>query len=423
MPSLRSLHFRIVLIGAVTFAALMASHTAFRPVRDTLVLDGHPDDIPWLYFGTFIAVSVASPLWSALLARGARRRLAPMAYHAFALCLVGFFIVVQADVARVAVGRVFYIWSSVFNLFVVSVLWSLLADLLSPHTARQLYGPIAAGGTIGTIVGPALTKLLVGTVGHSGILLMSAVFLEISVVGVMLLCRFARTLPETSVPSTSSEPADPDKPLGGGAFTGIARVARTPYLRTIVGYVLCMTFAATFVYLAQQRVVYHELSDRIARTEFLAGLEVWQSVGALVLQLAIAAPALTWLGPAVVLGVLPVVQAVGITMLALVPSLGAVSFVVVASRAIQHGLIRPGRELLFTVLSADDKYRAKHAIDTVAYRLGDLASAWLNKGLLALGLGSAALVGAAVPLVGIWLGLAIALGIGFRRRVGKPVAD
>jgi ATP:ADP antiporter, AAA family len=407
----------VALWAGFTFGALMSSHFAIRPVRDTLFSELDGEQIPWLFTASFIVVCVASSLWSALLARRSRRSVVPVAYHLFALCLVGFFFAVHSGLAKVTVGYVFYVWSAVFNLFVVSVFWSLLADLLGPGAARRLYGPIAAGGTVGTFVGPGLTKLLHGTIGEAGVLLMSAVLLELAVLGMRQVRRAAASLPRTD-----AEPDEPDVPAGGGAFTGIAHVFRSRYLSALAGYVLCMACASTFVYLAQATIVQDAIAGRAARTSFFASLELYEAGVTLVLQLFVAAPALGWLGPAVVLSILPVIQVAGISMLTLAPSLVVLSIVRVAGRSVQHGLIRPARELLFTVVSRDDKYRAKHAIDTVAYRFSDFASSWLRKGLVALSVTSGVLVGA-LPLIAIWLGLAAALGRGFRRRVSTETPN
>jgi len=412
----------VAILGAVTFAALLASYSAFRPVRDTLILDGDLDQIPWLFLATFVAVSVVSPMWSALLAKHSRPRSVPLALHVFAACEVGFFFAVRAQIAPISVGHVFYVWSAVFNLFVVSVFWSLLADLLGPGTARQLYGPIAAGGTVGTIIGPLLTKWLVGTIGIAGVLLMSAVLLELAVIGVHRVRRAAARLDRDAVrdagPTRPARDDQPEAPAGGGAFTGIAHVAKSPYLSTIVGYVLCTSCVATFLYFQQAGIVKAAIADRAARTEYFASIDVWMSGLTLILQTLIARPALGKFGPGIVLAVLPLAQLTGLSMLVAAPSLAVLAVVQVIGRATTHGLTRPARELLFTVVSRDEKYRAKNAIDTIGYRFGDVASSWLQKGLALAG-GATALVGVAIPLTAIWLGFALVLGAGFRRRATK----
>lgn len=410
----RRTEIAIVAWGALTFAALLASFSAFRPVRDALVLDGNPDDIPWLFTMTFVAVAIASPAWSAVLARRPKRRVVPIAFHVFAACALVFAYLVDEAIDPRTVGRVFYVWASVFNLFVVSVFWSLLADLLGPATARRLYGPIAAGGTVGAFVGPLLTKLLIAHVSVAGILVMSAVLLELAVIGAWRV-RLAGELLEPEL-------AIPDPPAPSGALTGLREVARSPYLAAIVGYVLCTACAATFMYLEQAGIVHAGLSGRQARAELFASIELWTAAATLVVQLVFAGPLITWLGPGLVLLVLPIAQAVGITALAVAPSLTVLAVAMTVSRTATHGLTRPARELLFTVVDRDSKYHAKNAIDTVAYRLGDFGSSWLHTGLVALGAGSAAVVLASVPLVLVWVTLATVLGAGFRRRAKETAS-
>jgi ATP:ADP antiporter, AAA family len=392
--------------GALTFGALLASFMAFRPVRDALVLDGNPDQIPWLFTATFVAVSIATPLWAAIVGRSPRR-IVPIAFHAFALCALGFFGVLRAELSPVLVGRVFYVWSAVFNIFVVSVFWSLLADLLGHATARRLYGPIAAGGTMGAFVGPALTKLLLDDIGVAGVLVMTAVLLEIAVAGVAQLRRIGDTL--------EADRAN-DEPLPSSALAGMNKVVTTPYLGAIAGFVFCTAIAATLLYLAQADIVKQAIPDRHARTDFFATVDLWVNGLTLVIQLAVAGPLLARVGPGIVLCLLPLSQGIGIAALVAAPTLATLVIVQVIGRTFTHGLTRPARELLFTVVSRDDKYRAKNAIDLLVFRFGDFSSAWLYRGLVAAGAGGIALTAAAIPLTAIWIALALVLGVGFRRR-------
>ena len=398
----------MALWGAITFGAVMASYSAFRPVRDALVLDGDPDQIPWLFTATFVAITIVSRIWSALVARFDRRRLIPHAYHVFALCALAFYALVAANTAPVTVGRAFYVWSSVFSLFVVSVFWSLLADLLGPELGRRLYGPIAGGGTIGTVVGPALTKLLVGTIGVAGILVVSALLLELAVIGVHQVRRLGEQL--------AVERSD-ERAISNGAFADLAHVARSPYLRAIVGYVLCTSIAATLIYLQQAHIAKAALPDRAARTDLFATIDLCVAGVTFFVQWFAAPRLLRWVGPGLVLCVLPTAQAFGIPLLAFAPSLGALIPILIITRTATHGLTRPARELLFTVVGADDKYRAKNVIDTMVYRLGDFGSAWL--GVVVIGAGSIVLASTTAALGAAWLAFAAVLGAGFRRRVDK----
>jgi len=399
----------VALWAAVTFGALLTSYMAFRPIRDALVL-GDYERMAWLFTATLIAVAILSSLWTFVLGRVRPRRAVPKAFHAFAGCLVIFAILVGNDIAPQAVSRVFYVWSAAFNLFVVSVFWALLADLLGPRIAKRLYGPIAAGGTVGAIAGPALTRLLVDTIGIDGVLVMSALLLELAVIGVSQVRRLGEKLErdDGGVP--------PDDPTRGGALSGFRSVLRSPYLLGTVAYVLCTSIAATFLYLEQLGIVRAELPDKVQATELFASLEMWAQVGALVLQTVLTAPLLAWLGPGIVLMFLPLAQGVGITLLAASPTISTLAPVQVISRTLTHGLTRPARELLFTVVSREDKYQAKNAIDTFGYRLGDTISVWGREGLKALGLGSVALASVMVPIAVLWMGLALFLGVGYRRR-------
>ncbi|MEO8702216.1 MAG: MFS transporter [Kofleriaceae bacterium] len=409
MTKQRRLEFTVAVWGAVTFGALLASSSVFRPVRDSLVLDGNPDNIPWLFVGTFAGTLLVSPLWSAALGSHGHRRLVPIAFHVFAACAIGFGICVALEIEPVVVGRVFYIWASVFNMFVVSVFWSLLADLLGPDTARRLFGPIAAGGTIGAIAGPALTRVLVGWIGVEGVLVVSAGLLEIAVIAVAQVQRAGE--------SFAREAAAP-APKRGGPLDGIAQVARSKFLLAIAGYVLCTAITATFLYLEQAKLAKLEYPDRDARTELFATIDLGTNLLALVLQTLLAAPLLKRFGPGIVLLLLPIAQLAGLSMVVMAPSIAALMFAQITSRALTHGLTRPSRELLFTVVDRDEKYRAKNVIDTVVLRFGDVAASFGHTGLLAIGAGTGVLVIASIPVGALWVACALALGVMFRRR--KP---
>jgi AAA family ATP:ADP antiporter len=418
-PSPRTLRVAITAWAAITFAALLASFMAFRPVRDALVLDGSPDDIPWLFTATFISALVISPLWSRLLANRPKRRVVPRAFHAFALCALVFAALVHSQWHAVGVGRAFYVWSSVFNLFVVSVFWSLLVDLIGPAWAKRLYGPISVGGTIGTVVGPLLTRIVVEYFEVAGVLVLCAILLEVAVFS----ASRVRIVGEALDREDGDAEAAADAPVASSPWVGFQRVAQSRYLLMIVGYVLCTATAATFMYMEQASIVKAALPNRQARSEFFAELDTWIALATAAVQIVLAGPLLRRLGPGLVLCMLPLAQGAGISALALAPSVTVLAIVQVISRSTTHGLTRPARELLFTVVSREDKYHAKNVIDLAGYRFGDFASSWLHKGLLALGAGSVALAVAAIPLVAIWSALAIALGLGFRKRTKEHHDD
>ncbi|MEZ4399223.1 MAG: hypothetical protein R3B06_04345 [Kofleriaceae bacterium] len=391
--------------AAVTFCAILMSYYLLRPVRDALVLDGDPAFIPWLFTATFVAMAALAPPWGALVARQPRGRLVAWVHRSFAVQLLVFAALVHADYRPLVVGKVFYVWVSVMNLFGVSVFWSLCADLVRPAAARRLFGPIAAGGTLGALAGPALTRTLAHHVEPAVLLVIAGLLLEGAVWS-------AHALVQRS-PGAAPAPTG----LGGSALAALPRVARSPYLLGIAGYALAAACLATFIYLRQADIVKAALPDRAARTAFFANIELATGIGTLIFQLVVTSRLLRWLGVGLVLAVVPLIQGMGAVALVVAPSLLVATVVSATGRAATHALSRPGRELLFTTLPRDDKYRAKNLIDTLVYRFGDFGAAWLHHALVVAGV---AITAVAVPLAAAWAALAFALGAGHRRREQAP---
>lgn len=393
--------------AGVTFFAILASYFVLRPVRDAFPLDGDPAFIPWLWTATFIAMTVIAAPWGALVSALPRSRFVPIVYRAFAAQLLVFAALIHWDVAPIVVGRVFYVWLSVFNLFVVSVFWSLCADVARPEQGRRLFGPIAAGGTAGALAGPMITRTLVEHIDIAALILIAVALLEAAVWCAFALDRAAKRMPAAETPATAAAP------VGGSSWDGLDGIAKSNYLSGIAVYALCAATLATFVYLRQAGIVKEALPDRAARIVFFADVDLWTGVVTLAIQLLLTARLLRWVGVGIVLAILPFAQGIGAFVLDQWPTLTVAIAVSAGGRAITHALSRPGRELLFTAVPREDKYKAKNVIDTLIYRFGDFGSAWLFHGLKIAGIAATAV---AVPLAGVWVVLAIGLGIGYRRR-------
>ncbi len=394
--------------GGAAFGFVLTSYTAFRPIRDSVGLGGADEKVKWLFLGSFIATLLASVAWSAILARAGRRRSVPVAMHVFSVCLMIFAVLLSTSLDAEMTGHVFYIWAAVFNLFVVSVLWSLFADLLGFVVAKRVYGLIAAGGSIGAIAGPALTRVTSEYIGIPGVLFTSAVMLQLGILCIWRVKRLARALPG----ATQGD----DRPLDGGPFRGLASVLRSKYLLAIVGFVLCTAIAATFMYLEQRRIAYQAYPDETERTNLFATIDLLTNIGTFLVQVLGTGYLLRRLGPTVLLFALPVAQFVGITTVVLVPGIVVLVVVQTLTRVVTHAINRPTRELLFTVVSTDEKYRAKNAIDTAGYRLGDLVSSFVYDGVKSVGAGATLLLGALGPLSIGWFFLAWILGREFKQR-------
>jgi AAA family ATP:ADP antiporter len=328
---------------------------------------------------------IANPPFSALVARLAPVRFISWTYRFFIANLVVFLVLLDntSGPANAWTGRVFYIWAAVFNLFVVSVFWGFLADVFSSEQSRRLFGFIAAGGTIGGIVGSSLTSALVAQLGRTRLLLISAALLEIAVFSVRRLSRVARGLRERSAARGD------DAAVGGDALSGFVHAVRSPYLLNLTVYMLLFTILSTFLYFQQADIAKRSFTDRSARTAFFASIDLAVNVLTLLVQLLLTGRIIKRLGVALTLTLLPALSVAGFAVLGVAPTLWAVITFQVLRRAGNFAVARPTRETCFTVVPREDKYKAKSFIDTFVYRAGDQIGAWSYAGMGLPGLGLA----------------------------------
>lgn len=394
------------------FFCLLCSYYILRPIREEMGVAGGVNNLPWLFTGTFVAMLVAIPLYSAVVARYPRRRIIPIVYRFFSLNLLVFFVLLRLGVAPILVGRVFFIWISVFNLFVVSIFWSFMADIFKSEQGKRLFGFIAAGGSAGALVGPLLTAKLVKPLGATNLFLVSIVLLEAAVLCVGQLDRWAPAIARAaSAPVSLGAYRTPEPPLpqaegrvGGGVFGGIKLVVQSGYLLGICLQTLFLTTTATFLYLQQARIVSASSVDPAERTAMFAAIDLTANALTIVVQALLTGRIITRLGLAFSLGLLPVLTGLGFLGLAVAPLVSVLAVFQGGRRAIHYAVERPAREILFTVVGAEAKYKSKSFIDTVVYRGGDAASGWAFAGLTAgLGLGATAMALITVPMAGAWL--------------------
>ncbi|HSG75419.1 MAG TPA: MFS transporter [Burkholderiales bacterium] len=385
------------------FFVLLAGYYVLRPVRDEMGVQAGLKALPWLFSATFAAMLVLVPLYGWLCARLPRARLLPAVYAFFALNLFAFWALLQSGVPARALAPAFFVWVSVFNLFVVSVFWSFMADLFDARQAARLYGAIAAGGSCGAIAGPAISALAAAPLGTANLMLVAAAFLGAAIVCVARLGHWSRRHPRAGEPK-------PEAPLGGSVLAGARAALTSPYLLAICGYLLCYTTLSTALYFQQIAIVGAEIADAAARTRFFATLDLAVNSLTLILQLLAFARLGALLGAAWMLALLPLVSIAGFAWLAAAPGLAALAVFSVARRACNFALSRPVREALYTVATREERYKAKAFIDTVVYRGGDALAAWLLGALRAAGLGFAAVSLAMLPVGAAWLGLAFFLG-------------
>jgi ATP:ADP antiporter, AAA family len=403
-----------VLASALFFFCILTALMVLRPAREALGMQRGIEAIRWLFIGTAVVTLLVNPVFGWLVSRFRRLQFITATYLFFALSLLVFYgLLVWAPVAIGATtGQVFYVWFSVFNLFVTMVFWALMADRFSLEQSKRLFAIIAVGGTLGAIVGPWLASLLAQPFGTPSLLLVAVAFLCLGVGAAWLV---ARLQPERERAASND---DPDAPpavderavIGGSAWEGIRASLRSPYLLGISGYVLIVAIMATFIYFTRLQMVAALGDDLDMRTTVFAQIDLVVQVTTLVLQALVAGHLMKRLGVATTLALLPITVALGFIGLAIVGSLAVLVVFDAAFRAVQRAIMRPARETLFTVLSREDKYKSKAFIDTFVHRGGDVVGAQTDGLLARFGLGLAALASLAVPLAILWGALGIWLG-------------
>ncbi|MBM1144677.1 MFS transporter [Alcanivorax sp. ZXX171] len=403
-----------VIAGLLVFFLLFTGYFMLRPVRETMGVAGGVDNLQWLFTGTFLATLAVLPLFGWLASRVPRRRILPAAYGFFVINLLVFAALFARTTEQVWVARTFYIWLSVFNLVVISLAWSVLADVFSIAQGKRLFGMIAGGASLGGLVGPGLGTLLVAPAGHAGLVVLAAALLAGSAGAAVWLYRWRDRdpLPAEAAPARQER----GRALGGNPFDGALEVLRTPFLMGIALFVVLLASVSTFLYFEQARLVAETFPDPTRQTQVFGLIDTVVQFLAILTQIFLTGRIAQRLGIGVLLTAVPVVIAAGFLWLAVAPVFSVFVVIMVARRAGEYALVRPGREMLYTSVPPAQKYKAKNFIDTVVYRGGDAISGWLKRGLDLLGdlPGPALLIGAGIALA--WAGTGFLLGRAERRR-------
>nr|WP_295377540.1 MFS transporter [Pseudoxanthomonas sp.] len=396
-----------VVAGLLLFFLLFTGYFMLRPVRETMGVAGGVDNLQWLFTGTFVATLAAMPLFGWVAARMRRRHILPWTFGFFVLNLLVFAALFGSQPENVWIARTFYIWLSVFNLLSISLAWSVLADLFVVAQAKRLFALMAGGASLGGLCGPVLGTLLVAPLGHAGLVLLSALFLAGSIGAAAWLQRW-----RDAHPLPAQDQVARSRPLGGNPFAGATAVFRSPYLIGIALFVLLLASVSTFLYFEQARLVAEVFPDRTRQTQVFGLIDTIVQSLAILTQIFITGQIARRLGVGVLLVVVPLITAAGFLWLALAPTFAVFAVVMVVRRAGEYALVRPGREMLYTVVGAEDKYKAKNFIDTVVYRGADALSGWVKRmlDLIAEHPALAMIIGAGIALAwagtGGWLGRA-----------------
>lgn len=387
------------------FFCLLCSYYILRPLRDEMGLQGGVQNLQWVFTGTFVAMLLAVPLFGWAAARYPRRRLVPLVYYFFMSHLIAFYLLFLGHVTPAWTARAFFIWVSVFNLFVVSVFWSLMADVFTNEQARRLFGIIAAGGSAGAVAGPALTVTLARVIGPTALVGLSILLLLIAIGCVHVLIRWRHRNPRVDEAVEQAETA-----LSGGVLDGALRVLHSRYLLGICLFIVLYTTLSTFLYFQQAHIVQTAFAGAGRQTAVFAGMDLAVNVITLAGQIFLVSRLIRRMGVPVALAAVPLLLTAGFAALAAFPVLTVLIVVQVLRRSGEYAVTKPSREILFTVIPREDKYKSKNFIDTVVYRGGDMMSGWVYAGLSSLGLGLGSIALIAVPLSAFWAFTGISLG-------------
>jgi AAA family ATP:ADP antiporter len=381
------------------FFCLLCGYSILRPVRDEMAIEGGLKNLPWMMTGTFLTMLAVTPLFGWLSARCSRYRLLVTVYTFFIANLLAFYVLMAGHLHPEWVARGFFVWLSVFNLFVVSVFWSFMDDLFAPEQGARLFGIIAAGGSSGALLGPLITAGLTFVFPVPVLMLASTVFLVLCLGCISRLERWGGER------SAHHQP-HPGDPLRGSFLAGVRLTVASPYLLGICGYLALLTMTATFLYFEQTRLVSEYLDQPEARTRFFSSLDFVTSSLTWVTQLFLTNRVIGRFGLVSGLLFLPMVSVVGFLGIALWPTLAVYVVFSVLRRVGEYALSKPSREVLFTVLTREEKYKAKNFIDTAISRGGDASTAWIVTGVKALGATTTHIAWALVPLMLVWAWLA-----------------
>ena len=402
-----------LLASFATLLCTFSSYTILRPVRDAMGVTAGLEKLPRLFLAVLVVMLLLQPVYGWLTSRYPRTVFLPSLYGFFAVNLLGFYVWFRLGADPTWIARTYFVWVSVFNLFVVTAFWSLMADVFTREQAGRVFGFIWAGASTGGLIGPLIARELAVPLGAINLLPISAGLLLLSLVFMGQVIRWQRVRgPMVSAASVDAAPAArTDRALGGGMFAAFTQVVRSPYLLGIALFVLLMTWVSTFLYLEQQAFVAKVLTSADQRTRFFAGIDFWVQAASLVGQLLLFGRLFKWVGLRAMLAAVPLIMTAGYAIFAMAPRFMVLVVVYAVRRVGDYALTRPCRDALYTVVSREEKYKAKSLIDTFVYRVGDTSSGFVYQALTtSLGAGPSGVGWVGAGISALWTVLALGLG-------------
>ena len=397
------------------FFCVLSSYYILRPVREAMAVGSGPNTIPYLFIGTFVTMLFATSIFGWVASRFPRRTFLPWVYLFFISNILIFWVVFSqmrsAGDDFVWLGRTFFVWISVFNLFVVSVFWSFMADIYTREQGRRLFGFITSGGSIGALLGGLATSNVVVNIGFENLFPISAAMLSFALLCIHKLKDWVHHEHENEIDKT----VESNKPLGGSAFAGITHVMSSKYFLGIAASSVIASLLGTALYMFAAELIETAIQSPDERTRFFSNMNNWQNALALLIQMFAVKQVVTRFGIGRSLVLFPLVTVVGFIVLAFEPTLMVVAVLTVLRRALGFGFTKPSTDMLYSVVTPEEKYKAKNVIDTAIYRGGDVVGTWTIRLLSILGLGIAGISVIMLPFAAVSAAIALWLGREYKR--------
>jgi AAA family ATP:ADP antiporter len=402
---------RATLVSFSFVFVLMAAYYILRPVRDAMASDWTDAEVSWLWTINFFVSAIAVSLYGGAVTTVKFRRLVTSVYAFFALSFLAFYLGTQVIADRVLIDKSFYVWLSVFSLFHISVFWSFMADLFSKTQAPRLFGFIGAGASTGALAGPFIPTFFAGSIGTDNLILLATLLLLLTIPIISILQRLKASDLHNAELQVGSDNLEY---IGGNPLSGFSEFAKSPYLLYIGVFILLYTSIGSFVYFELKNLLADY--DRETRSQIWAGMDLAVNSLTLVIALFVTSRMATRFGLAFTLASVPILISGGMLVVVAVPSVAVVVGLQIIRRAGNYAITRPGREMLFTAVSRETRFKAKPVIDIVVYRGGDMLNAWAFTGpTQGLGLGLAAVAGVGAVIAAVWAVVGIYLGRSFER--------
>ena len=401
---------KAVVFSFLFVVVLMSAYYILRPVRDAMASDWTDAEVSWLWTLNFFISTVIVALYGIMVSKFRFRLLVPAMYGIFAGSFIIFYVLGSIYEDRILIDKAFYVWVSVFSLFHISVFWSFMSELFSKEQSSRLFGVIAVGASVGGLIGPSITAIFSVSLGTDKLMLIASTMLLIPIPIIFFLQSLKTKELNNEVLNTPIS----NQSIGGNPLAGFKMFFSNPYLLSIGVFILLYTGISSFVYFELKNL----LSDfsRPERSVIWAQMDLAVNILAISTGLFATGRIVTRFGMPATIAMVPIIICIGLLILAISPLLGVVMILQIVRRAGNYAVTRPAREMLFTLVNQETRFKAKPVIDIVAYRGGDMITAWLFTGLTqGLGLGLAAVAAIGAGIAGLWTLVGIYLGRWFER--------